>query len=68
MHYTLLFRTNTPNASFLFNLTAPGTAILSPASSKKKFFGTGPFMMKKMIPHQREPLLNLDSTMENHHA
>jgi peptide/nickel transport system substrate-binding protein len=50
--HTLLFRTNSPNAAFLFNLTAPGTAILSPASNTKRFFSTGPFLLEKMIPNQ----------------
>ncbi|WYD80180.1 MAG: ABC transporter substrate-binding protein [Candidatus Electrothrix gigas] len=50
--YSLLFRTNSPNAAFLFNLTAPGTAVLSPASSTERFFSTGPFLLEKMIPNQ----------------
>ncbi|WPD23370.1 MAG: ABC transporter substrate-binding protein [Candidatus Electrothrix scaldis] len=49
---TLLFRTNSPNAAFLYNLTAPGTAILSPASNTKRFFGTGPFVLEKTVPNQ----------------
>ena len=50
--HSLLFRTNSPNAAFLFNLTAPGTAVLSPASSTERFFSTGPFMLEKMLPDQ----------------
>ncbi|MCI5180224.1 MAG: ABC transporter substrate-binding protein [Candidatus Electrothrix sp. AW3_4] len=50
--YSLLFRTNSPNAAFLYNLTAPGTAILSPASNQERFFSTGPFLLEKMIPNQ----------------
>lgn len=50
--HSLLFRTNSPNAAFLYNLTAPGTAILSPASTTKRFFSTGPFILEKVIPNQ----------------
>lgn len=46
---TLLFRTKSPNAAFLYNLTAPGTAILSPASNTKRFFGTGPLYWRRRL-------------------
>ncbi len=51
--YTILFETNRPNAAFLYNLTSPGTGIISPASKGKNIYGTGPFMLKKVIPNEQ---------------
>ncbi len=50
---TILFETNRPNASFLYNLTSPGTGIISLKSKKGNICGTGPFMLKKVIPNEQ---------------
>ncbi len=49
----LLFETNGPNAAFLYNLTSPGTGIISQKSNRKNIYGTGPFMLKKVIPNEQ---------------
>ena len=49
---TLLFETNNPNASFLYYLTSPGTCIISPGSGKDRIFGSGPFVLDKVIPKE----------------
>ncbi|MBL0699610.1 MAG: ABC transporter substrate-binding protein, partial [Desulfosarcina sp.] len=51
--YTILFETNRPNGSFLYNLTSPGTGIISSKSKGKNIYGTGPFMLKKVIPNEQ---------------
>jgi peptide/nickel transport system substrate-binding protein len=51
--YTLTFETHGPNACFLYNLTSPETGILGPLSGKGKIFGTGPFVLEKVIPNDK---------------
>ena len=51
--HTLLFETHKPNAAFLYDLTSPGTGIIGPNSNKKKIYGTGPFMLVKVIPKEK---------------
>ena len=50
---TLVIETNKPNAAFLYYLTSPGTAIISSRSSKKKIYGTGPFILEKVVPKEQ---------------
>ena len=50
---TLVFETNKPNAAFLYYLTSPGTAIISSRSSKKNIYGTGPFILEKVVPKEQ---------------
>ncbi len=49
---TVRIETNRPNAAFLFNLTAPGTAVVSPASDGENLYGTGPFRLQGVIPNE----------------
>lgn len=49
---TLIFKTNKPNAAFLYDLTSPGTGIISPSGQKDRFFGTGPFSLAKVVPNR----------------
>lgn len=48
----LVFETHKPNAAFLYYLTSPGTGIVSPGSSKERIYGTGPFVLDKVIPKE----------------
>lgn len=51
--YTLVIETNKPNAAFLYYLTSPCTGIISPASGKGKIYGTGPFVLEKVVPEEK---------------
>ncbi len=51
--HTLIFETSKPNAAFLYDLTSPETAIISPGSNKDKIYGTGPFVSDKVIPNEQ---------------
>jgi peptide/nickel transport system substrate-binding protein len=57
---TLIFETNRPNAAFLYYLTSPGTAIISTGSSRKNVFGTGPFVLEKVIPKEKMTVSRFD--------
>lgn len=50
---TLVFETHKPNAAFLYYLTSPGTGIVSPGSNGEKIYGTGPFVLEKVIPKEQ---------------
>lgn len=50
---TMTFETNKPNAPFLYNLTSPAAAIISPTSNSNTIFGTGPFILNKVIPKEK---------------
>lgn len=47
---TLIFKTRTPDAGFLFKLTAPGTGISRPAGIYGHISGTGPFVLEQVDP------------------
>ena len=49
----LQFETRQPNAAFLYDLTSPDTAIISPGSSVRHIFGTGPFKLDKVVPKEQ---------------
>jgi peptide/nickel transport system substrate-binding protein len=57
---TLVFKTHKPNVALLFNLTAPGTGIIAPSGGQDKIFGTGPFMLAKVVPSQEMVVLGFD--------
>lgn len=56
----LVFETHKPNAAFLYGLTSPGTGIISPGSSKEKIYGTGPFVLEKVIPKEQMSVCRFD--------
>jgi len=58
--YSILFETNRPNAAFLYNLTSPGTGIISPKSKGGNIYGTGPFMLKKVVPNEQVIVLRFN--------
>ena len=58
---TLLFETAKPNAAFLYYLTTPGTAIISRKSSRKKIYGTGPFVIKEVVPKEQMTVSRFDN-------
>ncbi len=49
----LRIETRAPNASFLYDLTSPDTAILSPHGKGKKVVGTGPFYLEMVVPKEQ---------------
>ena len=49
----LVFETRKPNAAFIYDLTSPATAIISPAGISKNIFGTGPFMLELVSPKEK---------------
>lgn len=48
--YTLTFETHEPNAAFLYDLTSPGTGIIGHMINERKIYGTGPFILEKVVP------------------
>ncbi|WP_231717019.1 ABC transporter substrate-binding protein [Desulfosarcina ovata] len=48
----LRFRTRRPNAAFLSALASPDTASLSPRGKMDYVYGTGPFVLRKVIPKE----------------
>jgi peptide/nickel transport system substrate-binding protein len=53
---TLRFETNRPNAAFIYDLTSPGTAVISPNSNGESIFGTGPFVLENLMPKEQMTL------------
>ncbi len=49
----LRFETRQPNAPFLYDLTSPDTAIISPGSNARHIYGTGPFKLDKVVPKEK---------------
>lgn len=56
----LQITTRAPNAAFLYELTSPDTAILSPMGKEKKVLGTGPFRLDKVLPKEQMVLSRFD--------
>jgi peptide/nickel transport system substrate-binding protein len=56
----LVFTTREPNAAFLYDLTSPGTGIISTASGPKKFYGTGPFQLESVTAKEEVRLKRFD--------
>lgn len=52
-NYTLIFKTNEPNAAFIYDLTSSGTGIIGYSSKKGKIIGTGPFILKEVVPNEQ---------------
>ncbi len=50
---TVIFTTFTPNSSFIYNLTSPGTGIISPGSKDSAIYATGPFQLRTIIPDEK---------------
>ncbi len=57
---TLIFETSKPNAAFLYYLTSPGTAIISPGSGRKNIYATGPFLLEEVIPKEKMNVSRFD--------
>ncbi len=58
--YTLVFETHKPNAVFLYDLTSPGTGIIGPGSNREKIFGTGPFVLERVVPKEQMIVCRFD--------
>ena len=56
----LRFETRQPNAAFLYDLTSPDTAIVSPGSNAQNVVGTGPFRLAEVIPKEQMILSRFD--------
>lgn len=50
---TLIFKTRQPNAAFIYDLTSPATAIISPGSNPDNIYGSGPFVLEKVTPKEQ---------------
>ena len=58
--HTVVFKTKNPNPALIYDLTSPGTGIISPASTGEKFFGTGPFVLDEAVPDEQMVLSAFD--------
>ncbi len=56
----LQFETRQPNAGFLYDLTDPGTAVISPGSDAKHLYGTGPFKLDEVAPKEKIEVSRFD--------
>lgn len=56
----LVFTTHKPNAAFLYDLTSPGTGIISLKSGPKTFYGTGPFEIESFTAKEEIRLRRFD--------
>ncbi len=59
--HTLLFETHKPHAGFLYCLTSPGTGIIRPVNKGQIICGTGPFILKKVIPNEQMVVEKFDN-------
>ena len=57
---TVVFKTKNPNPALIYDLTSPGTGIISPKSTEEKFFGTGPFVLDETVPDEQMVLSGFD--------
>ncbi|MDH4316997.1 MAG: ABC transporter substrate-binding protein [Desulfobulbaceae bacterium] len=58
---TLIFETHNPNAPFLYHLASAPTAIISSAGDSKNIYGTGPFVLDKVIANEKILLSRFDN-------
>lgn len=57
---TVRIATTEPNAAFLNDLVDPGLAILSPATTADRFYGTGPFVLDRVVPGESIDAVRFD--------
>ncbi len=50
---TVRIETQAPNAAFLNDLVDPGLAIVSLNTTEDRFYGTGPFVLERVVPGER---------------
>ncbi len=58
--HTVRIRTEDPNAAFLNDLVDPGLAIVSPATTQDRFYGTGPFVLDEVVPGESIDAVRFD--------
>ena len=56
----LQFETRQPNAGFLYDLTDPGTVLISPGCDEKHLYGTGPFKLDEVVPKEKIEVSRFD--------